>query len=161
MAMEAAADRAEGQDSAQGSASWACRWCGGAAKGHGSAGLHTGWAGPARLRQGGNAGRSCMGLKAGGDPARLRAGARVGNGRRRGRRGVQGARPRLRWWTANCRGSFLGRRERKKVPPLDELIGKSTGKRKTKGKQSNGDGFEKRRTLQCGERRDLTCSGAG
>jgi len=37
----------------------------------------------------------------------------------------------LRWWTANRRGSFLGRRERKKVPAMDEL----TGKRPEKGKR--------------------------
>ena len=51
-----------------------------AAQGHGSAGPHVGWAGPARLRQGGGAGRSYTALKAGGDPARLRAGARARDG---------------------------------------------------------------------------------
>jgi len=38
---------------------------------------------------------------------------------------------RLRWCTANRRGSFLGRRERKKVPAMDELA----GKRPEKGKR--------------------------
>ena len=39
----------------------------------------------------------------------------------------------LRWWTANRRGSFLGRRERKKVPAMDELAGKRPEKGKRRG----------------------------
>ena len=44
---------------------------------------------------------------------------------------------------------------------MDELAGKTTGKTKTKGKQSNGDGFEKKDTLRCRERRDLPRGGGG
>ena len=40
---------------------------------------------------------------------------------------------RLRWWTANRRGSFLGRRESKKVPAMDELAGKRPEKEKRRG----------------------------
>ena len=44
---------------------------------------------------------------------------------------------------------------------MDELAGKSTGKRKTKGKQSNGDGFAKKMARRCRVRRDLPCGGGG
>ena len=44
---------------------------------------------------------------------------------------------------------------------MEFLAGKPTGKRKTKGKQSNGDGIEKISTLRCRERQDLPCGGGG
>ena len=51
--------------------------------------------------------------------------------------------------------------EKNDVPSMEDLTGKLAGKRKTKGKQSNGDGFKKRKTLWCRERQDLPCGGGG
>ena len=66
-----------------------------------------------------------------------------------GPRGPRGDRGVGRWacWVAAKGGQLQareGRRTRRRGPAMDELAGKSTGKRKTKGKQSNGDEFTKR-----------------
>ena len=42
-----------------------------------------------------------------------------------------------------------------------KFAGYIAGERKTNGKRSNGDGFDKRDTLRCRERRDLPCGDDG
>ena len=54
-----------------------------------------------------------------------------------------------------------GPKTQRRGPAMDELAEKSTGKRKTKGKQSNGDGFMKRSIPRHRGRRDLPCGGGG
>ena len=54
-----------------------------------------------------------------------------------------------------------GRRGRTDDPFMEEFAGYFAGERKTNGKWSNGDGFDKRDTLRCRERRDLPCGGDG
>jgi len=58
----------------------------------------------------------------------------------------------------DCRGNFLGRRERKKVPAMDELAGKE---KERLGTGLNGDGFVKRSIPRRRGRRDLPCCGGG
>ena len=79
---------------------------------------------------------------------------------------TQRARPRGhvgRWWRrVQAPEDAVGWPETKnKGPAMDELAGKTAGKMKTKGKQSNGDGFKNIRTLRWRERRDLPLGGGG
>ena len=46
-------------------------------------------------------------------------------------------------------------------PLMEKFTGYLAGERKTNGKRSNCDGFDKRDTLRCKGRRDLPCGGGG
>ena len=74
-------------------------------------------------------------------------GAGEGQGRRRQALGEEG------------RGH--GRRWPETEKAMVKFAGYLVGERKTNGKRSNSDGFDKRDTLRCRGRRDLPCGGGG
>jgi len=82
-----------------------------------------------------------------------------GEARSGGRRGA--VRPEARHAQRRGTGQRGGRRRRRTWPAMDELAGKTTGKTKTKGKQSNGDVFKNIRPLRWRERRELPLGGGG